>query len=77
MIEAAEDLLWAGARPQPKVAILSPKSSEMWEAKSTPIPTVVLPIKNPTKSVHHLGRHLCPSPPSCSLIFECEMRELL
>ena len=39
MIEAAEDLLGAGARPQPKVAILSPKSSEMWEAKSTPIPT--------------------------------------
>ncbi len=39
MVGAAEDVLWPGKRPQARVAILSPKSSEMWDAKSISVPT--------------------------------------
>ena len=37
MVGAAEDVLWPGKRPRARVAILSPKSSEMWDAKSVSI----------------------------------------
>ena len=33
MVGAAEDLLLPGRRPRPRVAILSPRSSQMWDAK--------------------------------------------
>ncbi len=33
MIGAAEELLWAGRKPKAQVAILSPRSSQMWDAK--------------------------------------------
>jgi len=46
MIGAAEDVLWPGKRPRPRVAILSPKSSEMWDAKGIPIPTQVSDATN-------------------------------
>ena len=46
MIGAAEDVLWPGKRPHARVAILSPKSSEMWDAKSIPIPTQISDATN-------------------------------
>ena len=46
MIGAAEDVLWPGKRPQARVAILSPKSSEMWDAKGIPIPTQISDATN-------------------------------
>jgi hypothetical protein len=46
MIGAAEDVLWPGKRPRPRVAILSPKSSEMWDAKGIPIPTQIADATN-------------------------------
>jgi hypothetical protein len=46
MIGAAEDVLWPGKRPQARVAILSPKSSEMWDAKSIAIPTQISDATN-------------------------------
>jgi Beta-galactosidase trimerisation domain len=46
MIGAAEDVLWPGKRPRAKVAILSPKSSEMWDAKNIPIPTQISDATN-------------------------------
>jgi hypothetical protein len=46
MIGAAEDVLWPGKRPRARVAILSPKSSEMWDAKGIPIPTQVSDATN-------------------------------
>jgi len=46
MIGAAEDVLWPGKRPRPRVAILSPKSSEMWDAKNIPIPTQISDATN-------------------------------
>lgn len=33
MIGAAEDLLWPGKRPAPQVAILHPRSAQMWDAR--------------------------------------------
>jgi hypothetical protein len=33
MIGAAEDVLWPGKRPRPEVAILLPRSAQMWDAK--------------------------------------------
>ena len=32
MIGVAEDLLWAGKKPRAQVAILSPRSAQMWDA---------------------------------------------
>jgi hypothetical protein len=46
MIGAAEDVLWPGKRPRARVAILSPKSSEMWDAKGIPIPTQISDATN-------------------------------
>ena len=46
MIGAVEDVLWPGKRPRPQVAILSPKSSEMWDAKNIPIPTQISDATN-------------------------------
>lgn len=38
MIGAAEELLWHGKVPQPQVAILAPRSAEMWDAKDIAVP---------------------------------------
>src|SRR5215469_17301789 len=46
MIGAAEDVLWPGKRPRAQVAILSPKSSEMWDAKGIPIPLQISDATN-------------------------------
>ena len=46
MIGAAEDVLWPGKRSHTRVAILSPKSSEMWDAKSIAIPTQISDATN-------------------------------
>jgi len=46
MIGAAEDVLWPGKRPRTRVAILSPKSSEMWDAKNIAIPTQISDATN-------------------------------
>jgi hypothetical protein len=46
MVGAAEDVLWPGTRPRSRVAILSPKSSEMWDAKSIPIPKQISDATN-------------------------------
>ena len=46
LIGAAEDVLWPGKRPRARVAILSPKSSEMWDAKGIPIPTHISDATN-------------------------------
>jgi Beta-galactosidase trimerisation domain len=46
MIGAAEDVLWPGKRPRARVAILSPKSSEMWDAKSIAVPTQISDATN-------------------------------
>lgn len=37
MIGAAEDLLWHGRRPQTAVALLAPRSAQMWDAHEQPI----------------------------------------
>jgi len=42
MIGAAEDLLWPGRVPRPQVAILSPRSAEMWDCKNVPIPNNII-----------------------------------
>ena len=46
MIGAAEDVLWPGKRPQARVAILSPKSSEMWDVKGVSISTPISDAAN-------------------------------
>jgi len=46
MIGAAEDVLWPGKRPRARVAILSPRSSEMWDANGIPIPTQISDATN-------------------------------
>ncbi len=35
LIGAAEDVLWPGRRPQPEVALVAPRSSQMWDARGT------------------------------------------
>jgi len=42
MIGTAEDVLWPGRVPQPEVAILSPRSAEMWDCKNVPIPNNII-----------------------------------
>jgi len=42
MIGAAEDVLWPGRLPRPQVAILSPRSAEMWDCKNVPIPNDII-----------------------------------
>ena len=37
MIGKAEDLLWPGTRPRAQVAILHPRSAEMWDERNIPI----------------------------------------
>jgi Beta-galactosidase trimerisation domain len=46
MVGVAEDVLWPGERPHARVAILSPKSSEMWDAKNIAIPTQISDATN-------------------------------
>jgi len=42
MIGVAEDVLWPGRVPQPEVAILSPRSAELWDCKNVPIPNGIV-----------------------------------
>lgn len=46
MIGAAEDLLWPGKIPHPQVAILSPRSAEMWDDKNVPVPNNISDATN-------------------------------
>lgn len=46
MIGAAEDLLWPGRRPTPQVAILSPRSSQPWDAQDIDAPTQIYDATN-------------------------------
>jgi hypothetical protein len=46
MIGKAEDLLWEGKRPRPQVAILAPRSAELWDAKDIPIPNQIQDATN-------------------------------
>lgn len=41
MIGAAEAQLWPGTRPQPNVAILHPRSSQVWDAKHIEVPSQI------------------------------------
>ena len=51
MIGAAEDLLWPGKRPRAEVAILMPRSAQVWDAKDIPIPNQIEDATN-----NHLNR---------------------
>jgi hypothetical protein len=42
MIGVAEELLWPGRIPQPQVAILAPRSAQMWDCKNVPIPNNII-----------------------------------
>jgi hypothetical protein len=46
MIGAAENLLWPGKRPQSQVAILAPRSAELWDAMETLSPTGIIDVTN-------------------------------
>lgn len=46
MIGAAEDLLWEGKRPRSDVAILMPRSAQVWDAKDIPIPNQIQDATN-------------------------------
>jgi hypothetical protein len=41
LVGASEDVLWPGRRPPAQVAILSPRSSEMWDEKDVPLPAQI------------------------------------
>jgi hypothetical protein len=46
LIGAAEDLLWPGTMPQAQVAILHPRSAQLWDAHDVPVPTQVSDATN-------------------------------
>ncbi len=46
MIGKAEELLWPGRRPVPEVAILMPRSAQVWDAKDVEIPKVISDATN-------------------------------
>jgi hypothetical protein len=46
MIAAAEDLLWYGKRVSAGVAILAPRSAQVWDAKDIPLPNKILGAAN-------------------------------
>jgi glycosyl hydrolase family 42 (putative beta-galactosidase) len=46
MIGAAEDVLWPGKQPRPQVAILMPRSAQVWDAKDIEIPTQIQDATN-------------------------------
>jgi hypothetical protein len=46
MIGAAEDVLWPGTPPAPQVAIVAPRSSQVWDAKDIPIPDQIQDMTN-------------------------------
>lgn len=46
MIGAGEDLLWPGKRPRAQVAILSPRSAQLWDAKDQRTPTGIQDATN-------------------------------
>jgi hypothetical protein len=51
MIGAAEDVLWPGKPPRSEVAILAPRSAEVWDAKDIAIPNQIQDATN-----NHLNR---------------------
>ncbi|NQU11809.1 hypothetical protein HQ590_13525, partial [bacterium] len=58
MIGAAEEVLWPGKRPAGEVAIVMPRSSQMWDAKETAIPTMIQDMTNArpwTRTVDYLA----------------------
>jgi hypothetical protein len=46
MIGAAEDVLWPGKPPRSEVAILAPRSAEMWDAKEIAVPNQIQDATN-------------------------------
>ena len=46
MIGAAEDVLWPGKPPRSQVAILAPRSAEMWDAKEIAVPNQIQDATN-------------------------------
>lgn len=46
MIGVAEDLLWPGQRPRPQVAILLPRSAQLWDAKDIALPRQIQDATN-------------------------------
>jgi Beta-galactosidase trimerisation domain len=46
LIGRAEDLLWAGQRPPGQVAILMPRSAQVWDAQGVPLPTQIRDATN-------------------------------
>jgi hypothetical protein len=46
MIGAAEDVLWPGKPPRSEVAILAPRSAEMWDAKEVVLPNQIQDATN-------------------------------
>jgi len=46
MIGAAEDVLWPGKPPRSEVAILAPRSAEMWDAKEIAVPSQIQDATN-------------------------------
>ncbi len=46
MIGAAEDVLWPGKPPRSEVAILAPRSAEMWDAKEIALPNQIQDATN-------------------------------
>lgn len=46
MIGAAEELLWPGQRPKPLVAILHPRSAQVWDAKEIAVPMQIRDATN-------------------------------
>jgi hypothetical protein len=46
LIARAESVLWPGRMPRPQVAILMPRSAELWDAKDIPIPNQISDATN-------------------------------
>jgi hypothetical protein len=46
MIGRAEDLLWAGRRPRAQVALLAPRSAQVWDAREIALPTQIQDATN-------------------------------
>jgi Beta-galactosidase trimerisation domain len=46
MIGKAEDILWPGQRPKPEVAILMPRSAQVWDAKDVEVPKMISDATN-------------------------------
>jgi hypothetical protein len=46
MIGAAEELLWPGKQPRPQVAVLLPRSAQLWDAKDIALPRQIQDATN-------------------------------